>query len=192
MDNFRSLLVVDCQYDFINGTLGCRNAEAAVVNTTLFINTHQDLHVMYSMDWHPEDHCSFAKNGGMWPAHCVRETKGSNLHEAFFKLVTNHVQRPCSTNMYYKGVLPDQEEYSAFNAKCSETGHTIAEDSSHSVMICGLASEFCVRDTTLELLEAGHEVTLLTDAIGWINEVQHFEIIKYLESKGAVSAKSRP
>lgn len=186
-----SLLVVDCQYDFIDGTLGCKGAEEAVVNTTIYINNHPDSYVLYSMDWHPENHCSFSRNGGIWPDHCVQNTRGSRLHDVFYTLISHSEHRPGGINMYHKGVNPDMEEYSAFNARCEVTGRAIHQDSSKSIAICGLASEFCVRETTLAMLQAGHSVTLLTDAIGWINEVNHFENLRDLEARGARLMRSR-
>lgn len=54
--------------------------------------------VVYSKDWHPADHCSFATNNEgaelftlrdlpgvgeqmMWPVHCVQESHGSEFHK---------------------------------------------------------------------------------------------------------------
>lgn len=184
-DNAVSLVVVDCQYDFINGTLGCQCAEAAVMNAVLFINNHPDMHVMYSMDWHPANHSSFAKYGGIWPEHCVQNTKGSRLHDAFAGLVQNPEQRPNARSTYHKGMHADVEEYSAFNARCEATGHAVSQDALHDVVICGLASEYCVRETAAAMMKSGRRVALLTDAIGWINSAQHSEIMKYLISNGA-------
>ena len=51
--------------------------------------------------------------------------------------------------------------------------------------VCGIASEFCVRESVLALLEAGRRVTLLADALGWVDEAKHKENLKELEARGA-------
>ena len=180
-----SLLVVDCQYDFIDGTLACGGAEAAVKNIVAYINEHPDMKVLYSSDWHGPKHCSFVENGGTWPVHCVAGTRGAALHEAFSRDVKRPEQRPGDANIYRKGTDDDSEEYSAFEAK-NAAGRTVALDAGDDVTVCGIASEFCVRESVLALLGAGRRVTILADALGWVDEAKHMENLKDLESKGAV------
>ena len=64
------LIIVDCQYDFIDGTLACAHSHEAVAWLVDFINTHE-VRVLYTSDWHSETNGSFKKNGGIWPVHCV-------------------------------------------------------------------------------------------------------------------------
>ena len=180
-----SLLVVDCQYDFIDGTLACGGAEAAVKKIIAFINAHPDVKVLYSSDWHSLKHCSFTENGGTWPVHCVAGTHGAALHEAFAREVTRTEQRPGDMTVYHKGTDDGHEEYSAFEAK-NAAGRTVAQDAGDDVTVCGIASEFCVRESVLALLHAGRKVTVLADALGWVDEEKHLENIKDLETRGAV------
>ena len=39
--------------------------------------------VVASQDWHPKNHSSFISNSkeGIWPDHCVQNTKGAEFHE---------------------------------------------------------------------------------------------------------------
>lgn len=73
----KSLIVVDCQYDFIDGSLACINAENAVAENIDYINKNPGLNVYYSCDWHSESNKSFKRHGGIWPDHCVAGQKGS-------------------------------------------------------------------------------------------------------------------
>ena len=113
----KTLLVVDCQYDFIDGTLACGGAEAAVKKIIEYINAHPDMKVLYSSDWHSPKHCSFTENGGTWPVHCVAGTHGAAIHEAFSQTVLRPEQRPGDATVYHKGTDDGREEYSAFEAK---------------------------------------------------------------------------
>ena len=70
----KSLIVVDCQYDFIDGSLACINAENAVKNIIDFINENPKLNVYYSCDWHSENNKSF-KGTEEYGDHCVQNKK---------------------------------------------------------------------------------------------------------------------
>jgi len=35
--------------------------------------------IVYTRDWHPENHLSFKAYGGIWPPHCVQWTPGLNF-----------------------------------------------------------------------------------------------------------------
>ena len=185
----KSLLVVDCQYDFIDGTLACGGAEAAVKKIIEYINAHPDMKVLYSADWHGPKHCSFTKNGGTWPVHCVAGTHGAALHEAFSRDVLRPEQRPGDDTHYLKGTDDGREEYSAFEAE-NAWGHTVAQDAGDDVVVCGIASEFCVRESVLALLEDGRRVTLLTDALGWVDEAEHQKNLKDLEARGVALSQA--
>ncbi len=184
----RSLLIVDCQYDFIDGTLACGGAEAAVKKIVGYINAHPDVSVMYSADWHGPNHCSFTKNGGTWPVHCVAESHGAAIHEMFSRDVLRPEQRPNDATVYHKGTDDAREEYSAFEAR-NAAGHTVSQDAGNTVTVCGIASEFCVRESVLALLGAGRRVTLLIDALGWVDEVEHHKNLKDLETQGVTLAR---
>lgn len=78
-----SLVIVDCQYDFIDGSLACSGSHEAVAYLIDFINRHE-VEVLYTSDWHSPTNQSFTVNGGIWPIHCVAGEKGSALDRHFF------------------------------------------------------------------------------------------------------------
>lgn len=180
-----SLLVVDCQYDFITGSLACGGAEDAVRRIVNYINFHPEVEVHYSTDWHPLRHCSFIPNGGTWPIHCVAGSHGAELHEIFAREVVRPEQRPIKETIYRKGTNIAQEEYSAFMA-FNSLGRTVAQDVGNDVTICGIASEFCVRESVLAMLEAGRKATVLADSLGWVDEAKHQENLRDLRARGAI------
>lgn len=180
-----SLLVVDCQYDFIDGSLACQGASEAVEAAVTFINMQPDMPVLYSADWHSPENRSFAPKGGIWPPHCVAGKRGAQIHERFRTDVLRADQRPSEKTLYRKGMNDVIEEYSAFGARNS-AGRTVAQDAGNDVMVCGIASEYCVRESVLDLLKAGRHVTVLADALGWVDRKKHEENLEDLENRGAV------
>ena len=93
----KSLIVVDCQYDFIDGSLACINAENAVKNIIDFINENPKLNVYYSCDWHSENNKSFKRHGGIWPDHCVQNKRGSEIHKDFYSKIKKKKTDPIRT-----------------------------------------------------------------------------------------------
>ncbi len=178
----KSLIVVDCQYDFIDGTLACENAEKAVLNIIDYINKN-DVDVYYSMDWHTKDNKSFSENGGIWPVHCVQGERGAMLHDDLSKLIINSSQRPNPENVYYKGANDKIEEYSAYSAK-TESGVVLNEEVVEKVVVSGIASEYCVRETVLALLDDGYEVQLLASGVGYVDDSDHLKNLEDLRDRG--------
>ena len=180
-----SLLIVDCQYDFIDGSLACEGAREAVDSAVAFINARPNVAILYSVDWHSHENRSFLPNGGIWPPHCVAGEQGSRIHEKFHLEVLRAGQRPDSRTIYRKGTDDLVEEYSAFGAR-NDAGCTVGQDVGDDVTVCGIASEYCVRESVLDLLEAGRHVTVLADALGWVDRKKHEENLEDLEKRGAV------
>src|SRR5436189_4146883 len=83
-DDATALLVVDVQNDFADpkGSLYVRGGEDVVPVADREIDAAQRVGatVAYTQDWHPPDTPHFAKDGGVWPVHCVRDTWGAELH----------------------------------------------------------------------------------------------------------------
>ncbi|MDO5648973.1 MAG: isochorismatase family protein [Gallicola sp.] len=179
----KTLIVIDCQNDFITGNLACLQAEEAVENIVKFIN-EEDVDVVYSCDWHSENNHSFEKNGGIWPVHCVENTWGAELSHKF-KEIKYVDQSPIPGNIYKKGLKDEVEEYSAYYAE-NLKGEKIADIESEEYIVAGIASEFCVRETVLELLKKGKKVSVLKEALGYVNKEEHEKNLKDLEEKGAI------
>jgi nicotinamidase/pyrazinamidase len=104
------LIIVDCQYDFIDGSLACSHSQEAVRNIIAFANAN-DVKCMYTSDWHSKTNKSFKINGGIWPVHCVAGSRGTEVSDEFNQM--NDGNRPGKDNIFYKGKNDDVEEYSA-------------------------------------------------------------------------------
>ena len=179
----KDILVVDCQYDFIDGSLACAHSEEAVKNIINFINANPSAKVFYSADNHSPKHCSYIPNGGTWPVHCQAGTHGAELHSSFFTDIINPAQRPNESTIYYKGENDSLEEYSAFNAK-NKAGKEICDVIGQDVLVCGIASEFCVRESVLALKDSGRKIEVPESMLAWVDGEGHKKNIAELSAMG--------
>ncbi len=147
-----ALICVDVQNDFLPGGALAVAGGDQVIERLREAATRSDL-VVASQDFHPRDHVSFIANGGDWPAHCVAGTHGAELHPEIDRLAS-HVAR--------KATEPEPDAYSAFDRTgLSEHLHARGVE---RVLVGGLATDYCVKETVLDALDAGFEAVLLTDA----------------------------
>ncbi|MEX0600441.1 MAG: bifunctional nicotinamidase/pyrazinamidase [Rhodothermales bacterium] len=170
----RALLVVDVQYDFLPG--GC----LAVPEADEIIPVVNDLidhfeHVVFTQDWHPAGHDSFASsheghdpfdvievdygNQILWPDHCVQGTRGAELHDDL------DVDR--AELIIRKGFRRDIDSYSAFfeNDGTTPTGLTgyLRERGIDTLYVVGLALDFCVHWSAVDGSEQGFDVMVVED-----------------------------
>ncbi|MDD2595943.1 MAG: nicotinate phosphoribosyltransferase [Bacteroidales bacterium] len=177
-----SHVVVDMLYDFIDGSLACLNSENAVRESVGYINSHPDQKVFYVLDHHPANHCSFKEYGGIWPAHCVMQTKGGDIHSLFYT-IENEGNRPSRDNKFYKGTNPKKEQYSGFESHDRE-GIELNSVISKDVIVSGIATEYCIRETCFDLVKTGHNVFLLENSLGYIDEKGHNKVLRELSKIG--------
>jgi len=157
------LVVVDVQNDFAdpNGSLFVKGGPevVAAVNDLVAEATSAGSPVVYTQDWHPADTPHFAKDGGIWPVHCVAGTWGAAFHPA---LVVEGESIRKGTN--------GEDGYSGFTMRDpvdgDETSTGLAEllraDEVSSVVIAGLATDYCVKATALDAIDLGFHTVLLT------------------------------
>ena len=103
--------------------------------------------IVYTRDWHPENHSSFEANGGPWPVHCVAETEGAELMPPLRALADDL--------MIHKGLGVDGAGYSGFE----RTGldEHLKKLGVGRIAVSGIATEYCVRATALDGLKAGSD-----------------------------------
>ena len=109
-----TLIIVDCQNDFITGTMSVKNARSSVDEIKKFIKNHKSEieKIIFTVEWHPYNHSSFKKYGGEWPSHCVQFTPGSCIEPKLLKFVQSlEMDYEVST----RGEIEEIAEYGAFN-----------------------------------------------------------------------------
>ncbi|QCE33961.1 isochorismatase family protein [Acetobacteraceae bacterium] len=183
MSSNSALLVVDMQNDFMPwGALPVpKSSEIIPLINEALISPRFALKIA-SKDAHPKDHVSFENNGvSGWPVHCVENSQGFEFPSLLKKEKFDFVIR--------KGRLKESDSYSAFyNAPGQQTEllDRLNEKQISDLFICGIALEYCVKETVLDALRNKFNVFVLKDLIRPIFEEETAKIHKKLESKGAV------
>ena len=159
-----------------------RHSEEAVEEAIKYINAHPEQEVIYIADCHPANHSSFVEFGGIWPPHCVEGTRGGSIHESFYTKVENPANRPDpKRNIFRKGCKQDEEQYSGFEA-VNSNGIVLKDYANKDVVISGIATEYCVRNTVEEFLNSGRNVELILPALGYVDHNGHVATIKELRN----------
>lgn len=170
-----ALIVVDVQNDFCpGGALAVPNGHEVVPLINALAKHFQN--VVMTQDWHPAGHASFASSHPgktpfetttlsygeqvMWPDHCIRGTRGAELHA---DLAIPHAQL-----IVRKGYRSEVDSYSAFLEadRMTPTGLAgyLQERGISRVFVAGLATDFCVAWTALDARRFGLEATVVEDA----------------------------
>jgi nicotinamidase/pyrazinamidase len=163
MGNGAALLIVDMQNDFCpGGALGVSGGDEIIplINKYVDLFKGREAQVIASRDWHPAVSRHFKEFGGMWPAHCVQESSGAMFNA--------ELRLPPDCAVFSKGMDPERDDYSALDAR-NAGGMPLSDflrrkGVSH-LYICGLATDYCVRQTALNGLKEGFSVTVLADAV---------------------------
>lgn len=162
-----ALLVVDVQNDFCpGGALAVPQGDAILprVNRTIELFVRRGLPVLATRDWHPPVTKHFKEFGGAWPPHCVQGTRGAQFHRG--------LRLPKDAVVLSKGMDPEQDSYSGFQA-LNEGGRDL-ESVVHDLgidelILCGLATDYCVRATALDASRRGIRIHVLEDAIAGVD-----------------------
>jgi len=158
----KALIVVDLQNDFCpGGSLAVPESDKIVpiVNRLIDAFTKSGLSIYATRDWHPPDHYSFKEQGGPWPPHCVKNTKGATFH--------TDLKLPEDATIISKATSSEKDAYSGFDG--TDLGSMLKMDGVESIIVCGLATDYCVKATVIDGLQKGFHVTVVEDAIRGVN-----------------------
>jgi nicotinamidase/pyrazinamidase len=162
-DATTALVVVDVQNDFADpgGGLFVAGGDAVVplVNEQITAARAAGATIVFTQDWHPPETPHFAKDGGVWPTHCVRDTWGAELHP---DLVV-----PDGAAVVRKGV-DGSDGYSGFSVRdpvsgersATELGRILEEAGAERVVVVGLAGDVCVKETALDAVRLGFQTSV--------------------------------
>ena len=171
-DEKTALVVVDVQNDFASpdGSLSVAGGEDVIgfINEQIQEAVQAGATIVYTQDWHPESTPHFAKDGGIWPVHCVGGTEGAELHPDLLVAA--------SAIRIRKGTA-GEDGYSGFNVKDplddrrTSTGLAAAlrDQGIAEVVVLGLALDYCVKETAADAAAEGFGTTLLADGTRPVN-----------------------
>lgn len=197
----RALIVVDVQPDFLpGGSLAVGDGDVILPGVAALMREGGFGVKVATQDWHPPNHASFASNHDgadpfqtielhghdqvLWPDHCVQGTDGARLHP---DLPWDRVDA-----VIRKGTDPVVDSYSGFRNNWGPDGERPAtglagylrERGIDSVILCGLARDYCVGWTAEDAAEAGFDTTVVWDLTRSVDPSGDEELRESLENEG--------
>ena len=169
------LIGIDIQNDFCpQGALAVNAGDEIIPIVNRLIESFDQ--VALTQDWHPAGHSSFASthpdgepfsevqmsygSQTLWPDHCVQGTLGAAFHRDLNSDAAQLIVR--------KGFRHAIDSYSAFmeNDRRTTTGLAgyLREQRIQTVVLCGLAFDYCVAYSALDAIASGFECMVVTDA----------------------------
>lgn len=168
-DPTTALVIADLQHDFADpsGGLYVRGGEQLLgpINEEVAAADAAGALVIYTQDWHPPSTPHFAKDGGVWPVHCVRDTWGAELLSGL------DVRGP----VLRKGT-GGEDGYSGFSVRDPLSGEgrptelqSLLGQDVRRLVVVGLAGDYCVKETALDGVRLGYDVVVPLPLTRFVN-----------------------
>ncbi|HEU4318865.1 MAG TPA: isochorismatase family protein [Acidimicrobiia bacterium] len=164
-----ALIVVDVQNDFADpdGSLYVAAGETVIpfINEQIAAAHQAGARLVYTQDWHPPSTPHFAKDGGIWPVHCVVDTEGAEFHPDLDVV---------EDATFIRTGVGGEDGYSAFNVRDPVTGEVTPTGlldrlkTIDRVVVVGLALDYCVKETAIDAA-GSFETVVLADGTKPVN-----------------------
>ncbi|MCI5052742.1 MAG: nicotinamidase [Simkaniaceae bacterium] len=175
----KALIIVDMQNDFMpDGALPVEGGREIIPAINALMN-EVDL-VVASRDFHPEDHISFASNHDkkgigdvvdgqiLWPDHCIQHTRGSQLVDGLeVEKIVKIVDKAYDRNV---------DSYSAFGG--TDLHQFLQDKGVDEVIICGVATDYCVKYTALDAEKLGYRTLIAREACRAVDQSEGKKVLK--------------
>ncbi|HKU29687.1 MAG TPA: isochorismatase family protein [Arthrobacter sp.] len=180
----RALIIVDVQNDFCEGgSLPVEGGAATAAAISEYLDTHyqQFDHIVATQDWHVEPGSHFSDTPDWvdsWPPHCRAGSKGAELHpDLDAEYIQAYFRKGQFTAAYsgFEGVLAPEDEVPTGELTPGGAPALEADEDalglddwlqSHGVedvVVVGIATDYCVKATALDAVQAGYAVTVIGD-----------------------------
>lgn len=166
-----AILVIDVQNDFCpGGALAVAGGDEIVAPINALVPEFAVR--VFTQDWHPRDHLSFASQHGaepmtttempygtqvLWPDHCIIGSDGAAFHP--------DLKTDSADLIIRKGFRREIDSYSAFfeNDRTTPTGLEgyLKSRGVDAVTLVGLATDFCVNYSAADAAKLGFSVTVI-------------------------------
>ena len=198
------VIVVDMQGDFTTykeGSLAADGSDRAFVEkvekATAKLKDKGCL-IFGTQDWHPADHVSFFPNHAgkkpfevieiegrtqvLWPPHCVQGTDNAAV------LVDNNL----FAAIVQKGKDKRYDSYSGFQddgGAVTEMNETLKRNGVKALIVFGLATDYCVKATAIDAVDAGYKVTVVEGLSRGVAPETTAEALNEMKAKGITLVK---
>lgn len=154
-----TLIITDCQNDFITGTMSVKGAKNSLEEIKKFIKNHKKEieKILFPVVWHTYDHCTFKRNGGLNPVNCVQYTPGSCIEPKLLKYVQSMgipyevSERSHITEQEGAFDIIDFLQDELGGRYCFDSIVTAKADSDY--VICGISGNLSVKATIQNMLD---------------------------------------
>jgi len=202
-----ALLVIDFQKDFCGGgSLAVKDADNILPEVQKLGEMAKGWKLrIATQDWHPLKHVSFASNHGapeftliditvgektikqmMWPNHCVQGTTGAEFFPGFDTTGYENIK---------KGTVLAVDSYSGFGDGLTVRGKTkemedtrlkklLDDNGIKHVVVCGIATDYCVSATCMDARAYGFQVTLVLKACAGVTPEGIAKAVQEMEAVG--------
>jgi len=195
------VIVVDVQGDFTkfkNGSLAVEGTDEAYVKAvedqTKKLKA-AGFPIVATQDWHPAKHLSFfsnhpgkkafdvvklhGKDQVLWPPHCVQNTSGAEIL----------LDKKLFVATVKKGMDPQFDSYSGFQddgGKKTDMDKLLKNKKIKTVVVYGIATDYCVRATALDAAAAGYKVIFIKNLSRGVAPDTSQKSIEEMKAKGVV------
>lgn len=161
-DASTALLCVDMQNDFADpqGALYVAGGVGLVdlIDAEVAAAAAAGALVVHTQDWHPPSTPHFAKDGGIWPVHCVHDTWGAELHPGV-RVAGETVRKGQGSGDGYSGFTEHDASVPDADVSSTGLGGLLARAGVRRLVVVGLAGDYCVRATAFDGVRFGFEVS---------------------------------
>jgi nicotinamidase/pyrazinamidase len=202
-----ALLLIDIQPDFLpGGALAVEDGDTILDPIRRLVESDPFGLYIATQDWHPPGHVSFASSHPgrnpldvielyghdqtLWPDHCVQGTGGAELDPAIPWDRVSAIIR--------SGTDARTDSYSCFRTNWNPEGERPAtglagylrERGIRTVVLCGLARDFCVKWSAEDAADAGFRTILLWDLTRPVDPTSDDAVRYDLERTGVIVTRS--
>lgn len=194
----KALLIVDVQNDFCEGgSLGVEGGHAVAerINGYLRDHLHEYAVVVASMDDHeadstneghialPPDQPDFVDS---WPPHCIQGTEGQDLHEQIWDVLTYVGMTEVPVILVRKGQgIPAYSAFEGTTDADKSLQETLERYEVSEIDAVGIATDYCVKESVLDALEADFDVTVLLEMTAGVDPERSKAAVTQMTERGA-------
>lgn len=205
MNKKYGVIVTDIQGCFTtwkNGSLAVPRSDETYVKSVEVATRRlkgEGFFIVGTQDWHPPDHVSFASNHPgkkpfdtieisgrvqvLWPVHCVQGTEDARLlvESSLFDAIVRKAQDPRLDS--YSAVKDDSGTKTGLEAILHEHGVT-------SIVIFGIATDYCVKATAIDLVRSGFKVVAVEQLCKGVTPETSVQALKQMQKEGVTLIKN--